>query len=135
MGHTEVGLAEPWLVRNRRPAERLRASLSRLKVCITLFLGLKLFDSAGISVLLVLDRLLESVIVVLGGLGLSTFLEFVVGEVVVEDPFTAKPGANGFTHPSMDGVAFGFGAMVTRDVALLPSLGPEDVLFVPVGGG
>ena len=74
------------------------------------------------------------------GLGLSTFLGIVVvgaavfGEVVVEDPFTAKPGANGFTHPSMDGLAFGFGEMVTRDVAFLASVEP-DVFLVPVCGG
>lgn len=54
-----------------------------------------------------------------------------VGVLVLEDSFIAKPGANGFTHPSIDGVALGFGTMLTLDVALTISDG-LDARLIPV---
>ena len=115
------------MVRDRRVAARFNASLSRLK--------------AWIIPVLVLDGLLEPDILLPGSSTLFGILavddelvrvpwiplDGVVVEAVVEDPLTAKPGANGFTHPSIDSVAFGFATMVTLEVALLPvaSVGPD----------
>ena len=133
------------VVLDRRLAARLRASLSRLRVPIT-FLDREVFESATLLLLVpvfVLDGLLEpDILVLIVGLLVAVEdeevvtvdwalpLSLLVGVVVVEDPLTAKPGANGLTHPSKDAVAFGLGTMDTLDVPLTVSVGP-DVLFPP----
>lgn len=140
-----VGLEEPWLDR-RRVAARFRASLNRLMVLRT-FLDLEVLESATIALVrvLVVDGLLALDILVLIRPDLwlpPLFFGMVVEDEVLnvggdgigkEAPLTAKPGANGFTHPSADSVALGLGTMVTRDVlGLTPSVGP-DFLLVEAG--